>query len=309
MHPDDFREWVQVHKSREQVEKLVTEHEAVSRFVADGDYVAYDFSSLTRGPQALVREIIRQHKQNLWVCAEFTLHDSSLLVGAGCVDRIDVGFLGYGNYIGRAVVEGRVQVFEWTNGALAFRMLAGARGIPFMPMRSLLGTDTFLQSGAKVVEDPFGGDAVCLVPALNPDVFLVHVHQADVYGNARIFGTNLFALEGAMASKKVIVSAEEIIEPLEFRKEPAKTTIPYFLVSAVVHLPFGAYPGGVPGRYELDVEHIQRLNEIETEDHMRGYLDACVYGVKNHAEFLGQRVEWKRLADMVRRASIREGYG
>lgn len=309
IHPDDFRKWVQVHKSREQVEKLVTEHEAVSRFVADGDYVAYDFSSLTRGPQAIVREIIRQHKRNLWICAEFTLHDSSLLVGAGCADRIDVGFLGYGHYIGRAVVEGRVQVFEWTNGALAFRMLAGARGIPFMPMRNLLGTDTFLQSGAKVVEDPFGGDAVCLVPALNPDVFLVHVHQADVYGNARIFGTNLFALEGAMASKKVIVSAEEIIEPLEFRKEPAKTTIPYFLVSAVVHLPFGAYPGGVPARYELDVEHIQHLNEIETEDHMRGYLDACVYGVKDHAEFLGQRVGWKRLADMVRRASIREGYG
>jgi acyl CoA:acetate/3-ketoacid CoA transferase alpha subunit len=291
------------------VEKLVTEHEAVSRCVADGDYVAYDFSSLTRGPQALVREIIRQHKRNLWICAEFTLHDSSLLVGAGCVDRIDVGFLGYGNYIGRAVVEGRVQVFEWTNGALAFRMLAGARGIPFMPMRNLLGTDTFLQSGAKVVEDPFGGDAVCLVPALNPDVFLVHVHQADVYGNARIFGTNLFALEGAMASKKVIVSAEEIIEPLEFRKEPAKTTIPYFLVSAVVHLPFGAYPGGVPGRYELDVEHIQHLNEIETEDHMRGYLDSCVYSVGNHAEFLGRRVGWKRLTDMVCRASIKEGYG
>ncbi|MEE9138104.1 MAG: CoA transferase [candidate division NC10 bacterium] len=300
---------MQVHKSREPVEKLVTEHEAVSRCVADGDYVAYDFSSLTRGPQALVREIIRQHKRNLWICAEFTLHDSSLLVGAGCVDRIDVGFLGYGNYIGRAVVEGRVQVFEWTNGALAFRMLAGARGIPFMPMRNLLGTDTFLQSGAKVVEDPFGGDAVCLVPALNPDVFLVHVHQADVYGNARIFGTNLFALEGAMASKKVIVSAEEIIEPLEFRKEPAKTTIPYFLVSAVVHLPFGAYPGGVPGRYELDVEHIQHLNEIETEDHMRGYLDSCVYSVGNHAEFLGRRVGWKRLTDMVCRASIKEGYG
>ncbi|MEE8326201.1 MAG: CoA transferase [candidate division NC10 bacterium] len=309
IHPDDFREWVRVHKSREPVEKLVTEHEAVSRCVADGDYVAYDFSSLTRGPQALVREIIRQHKRNLWICAEFTLHDSSLLVGAGCADRIDVGFLGYGNYIGQAVVEGRVQVFEWTNGALAFRMLAGARGIPFMPMRNLLGTDTFLQSGAKVVEDPFGGDAVCLVPALNPDVFLVHVHQADVYGNARIFGTNLFALEGAMASKKVILFAEEIIEPLEFRKEPAKTTIPYFLVSAVVHLPFGAYPGGVPGRYELDIEHVQQLNGIETEEHMQAYLDSCVYSVRNHAEFLGQRVGWKRRAGVARRASIKEGYG
>ncbi|MFQ5656736.1 MAG: CoA transferase subunit A [Candidatus Methylomirabilales bacterium] len=308
MTPDDFREWVRFHKTPDPVEKLVTEHEAVSRFVADGDYLAYDFSSLTRGPQALIREIIRQRKRNLWVCAEFTLHESGLLVGAGCANRIDVGFLGYGSYIGRAVAEGKVKVHEWTNGALATRMLAGARGVPFMPIRNLLGTDTFAQSGAKVVEDPFTGEPVCLVPALNPDVFLVHVHQADVHGNARIFGTNLFALEAAMASKKVVVSAEEIIESLEFRKEPAKTTIPYFLVSAVVHLPFGAFPGGVPGRYELDLDHIQQLNSIETDDQMQAYLSEFVYGARDHAEFLEQKVGWDRLYDTVRRAGIKEGY-
>jgi glutaconate CoA-transferase, subunit A len=308
MHPDDFREWVRTHKGREPVTKLVTEHEAVSRCVADGDYIAYDFSSLTRGPQALVREIIRQRKKNLWICAEFTLHESTLLVGAGCADRIDVGFLGYGNYIGRAVVEGKVQVFEWTNGALALRMLAGARGIPFMPMRNLLGTDTFLQSGATIVEDPFTGDPVCLAPALNPDVSLIHVHQADMYGNARIFGTNLFALEAAMASKRVIVSTEEIVDPLEFRKDPAKTTIPHFLVSAVVHLPFGAYPGGVPGRYEMDLEHVQRLNAIETLEQVQGYLKDFVYGLENHTAFLERKVGEKQMADMIQRAAIQEGY-
>lgn len=306
--PDDFREWVRIHKRREPVEKLMTEQEAVSRFIADGDYIAYDFSSLTRGPQALVREIIRQRKRSLWICAEFTLHESTLLVGAGCVNRIDVGFLGYGKYIGRAVVEGKVQVFEWTNGTLAFRMLAGARGIPFMPTRNLLGTDTLLRSGGKVVEEPFTGGSICLVPALNPDVFLVHVHQADAYGNARIFGTNLFALEAAMASKKVIVSTEEIVDPLEFRREPARTTIPYFLVSAVVHLPFGAYPGGVPGRYEMDLEHIQLLNAIETEEQVQRYLEEYVYGVRTHADLLDQKVGWNRLADMIQRGSIKEGY-
>ena len=307
-HPDDFREWVRARKKREPEPKLLTEREAVARLVADGDYIAYDFSSLTRGPQALVREIIRQGRRNLWICAEFTLHDSSLLVGAGCCSRIDVGFLGYGNYIGRAVAEGKVEVFEWTNGALACRILAGARGIPFMPMRNLLATDTFERSGAKVVTDPFTGDPICLVPALNPDVFLVHVHQADIYGNARTFGTNLFALEGAMASKKVIVSTEEIIDSLEFRKEPAKTTIPYFLVNAVVHLPFGAYPGGVPGRYELDLEHIDRLNAIETDEQMHTYLEEFIYNVANHEEFLERRVGWIRLGDLIRRATIKEGY-
>ncbi|MCI0484245.1 MAG: CoA transferase subunit A [candidate division NC10 bacterium] len=307
-HPDDFREWVRENKKREAVEKLMTEREAVARLVADGDYIAYDFSSLTRGPQAMVREIIRQRRYGLWVCAEFTLHETALLVAAGCCSRIDVGFLGYGNYIGRAVAEGKVKVFEWTNGALASRMLAGARGIPFMPMRNLLGTDGVKYSGAKVVSDPFTGEPVCLVPALNPDVFLVHVHQADVYGNARIFGTNLFALEAAMAAKKVIVSAEEIIDPLEFRKEPAKTTIPYFLVSAVVHLPFGAYPGGVPGRYELDLEHIDKLNAIQTGEEMQGYLQEYIYGVQDHMEFLEKRVGWEKLQELIRKASIREGY-
>ena len=307
-HPDVFRDWVRQHKRREMVEKLLSEREAIARFVADGDYVAYDFSSLTRGPQALVREMIRQRRKDLWVCAEFTLHETALLVGAGCASRIDVGFLGYGSYIGRAVAEGRVRVYDWTNGTLASRMLAGARGIPFMPVRSLLGTDTLRHSGARVVRDPFTGDPICLVPALNPDVCLVHAHQADVFGNARIFGTNLFALEAAMAAKKVVLSTEEIVDPLEFRTDPARTTIPYFLVDAVVHLPFGAYPAGVQARYELDLEHIDKLNAIQTEEQMQAYLAEYVYGVEDHAEFLEKRVGWRRLQNLVARATIREGY-
>lgn len=306
--PDDFRDWVGRHKRREMVEKVMTEREAIARHVADGDYIAYDFSSLTRGPQALVREIIRQRRRDLWICAEFTLHETALLVGGGCASRIDVGFLGYGNYIGRAVSEGRVRVFDWTNGALAARMLAGARGVPFMPVRAMLGTDTLRRSGARVVQDPFTGHPICLVPALNPDVFLAHVHQADVFGNARIFGTNLFALEAALASRKVILSTEEIVDPLEFRKDPARTTIPYLLVDAVVHLPFGAYPAGVQARYELDLEHIDRLNAIQTEEQMQAYLAEYVYGVSDHAAFLDSKVGWRKLQDLVRRATIREGY-
>ncbi len=307
-HPDAFRDWVRQHKRREMVDKVMSERETIARYVADGDYIAYDFSSLTRGPQALVREIIRQRRKDLWVCAEFTLHETALLVGGGCAGRIDVGFLGYGNYIGRAVSEGRVRVFDWTNGALAARMLAGARGVPFMPVRTMLGTDTLRSSGARVVKDPFTGDPICLVPALNPDVFLVHVHQADVFGNARIFGTNLFALEAAMAAKTVILSTEEIVDPLEFRTDPARTTIPYFLVDAVVHLPFGAYPAGVQARYELDLEHIDALNAIQTEEQMQAYLSEYVYGMEDHAEFLDKKVGWRRLRELARRATIREGY-
>jgi glutaconate CoA-transferase subunit A len=308
IHPDDFRRWVKENKTREAVNKLMTEQETVARFVPDGAYIANDFSSLTRGPQALIREIIRQRKRDLWVCAVFTIYDSPLLVGAGCCTRIDVGFLGYGNYIGRAVSGGKVKVFDYTNGVLASRILAGARGIPFIPVRNFLGTDGLRYSGAKVINDPFTGEPVCLVPALNPDVFLVHVHQADVYGNARIFGTDLFTLEAAMASKRVIVSAEEIIEPLEFRKDPARTTIPYFLVDAVVHLPFGAYPGGLPGRYDLDLEYLDLLGAIQTDEEMQDYLEGHIYRMKDHLEFLQTKVGWPKLQDLMQKAAIKEGY-
>jgi len=307
-HPDEFRKYIRDKKNRKQTSKLLSEREAIEKYVGDGDYIVYDFSSLTRGPQALIREIIRQGKKDLWVGAEFTLHETPLLVGAGCATRIDVGFLGYGPYIGNAVCQGRVKVFEWTNGGIALRILAGSRGVPFIPTRDMLGSDNVKYSGAMVVEDPFTGEPVCLMPALNPDVALIHVHQADVYGNCRIFGTNLFALEAAMASKKVIVSTEEIVDTEEFRKQPQKTTIPYYCVDAVVHVPFGAYPGCMPGRYELDLEHIGMVNSIKNDEEMKKYLDEYIYGVKDHQDFLDRKVGSRKLKELIERARIKEGY-
>ena len=307
-HPDAFRRFVRDRKSRRPAPKLLSAKEAVASFVSDGDYIVYDFSSLTRGPQALVREIIRQRRKDLWIGAEFTLHESPLLVGAGCASRIDVGFLGYGSYIGRAVCEGRVKVYEWTNGGLALRLLAGARGVPFLPTRDLLGSDNLAVSSAKVVEDPYTGAPVCLVPALNPDVAFLHVHQADIHGNARIFGTNLFALEAAMASFRVVISAEEIVEPGEFRKDPMRTTIPYFLVDAVVHAPFGAYPGAMPARYEIDLAHVDILNAIDDDGKMGRYLAEYIDDVADHEEFLDRKVGARRMKELRLRASIVEGY-
>ena len=307
-HPDDFRRHVRDRRSRKPEPKLRTAREAVSDFVADGDYIVYDFSSLTRGPQSLIREVIRQRKRDLWIGAEFTLHESALLTGAGCATRIDVGFLGYGSYIGQAVCDGRLKVYDWTNGGLALRILAGARGVPFLPTRDLLGSDNLAVSAAKVIEDPYTGLPIALVPALNPDVAFLHAHQADRLGDCRIFGTNLFALEAALASFRVIVSAEEIVETDEFRKDPMRTTVPYFLVDAVVHAPFGAYPGAMPARYEIDLEHVDRLNAIRTDEQMGNYLEENVYSVADHEEFLDRRVGAKRMRELRRRATIIEGY-
>ena len=306
--PDTVRAWMRDHKRREFVDKTLTEAEAGRRFVADGDYVSFDFSSFTRGPLALIREIIRQGRRDLWYCAKFTLMESTLLAAAGALSRIDVGFMGLGDTLNRAVEEGKIKVTEWTNGTLTLRHLAGGMGVPFLPTRALLGTDTLKYSGAKVVRDPFGGKPIALVPAVTPDVGLIHVHQADVYGNARCFGPGVSPLETAAASRKVIISTDEIIDHDDIRKDPGKTTIPYYMVDAVVYAPFGAYPGGLPGVYEMDFEHFAEYNALERQGQLKSYLDKYVYSVGSHLEMLEKRVGLARLNDLRRRATIKEGY-
>jgi glutaconate CoA-transferase subunit A len=307
--PDALRAWMRDRKRRDFVDKTTTAREAVSRLVADGDYVSFDFSSYTRGPLVLVREIIRQRRRDLWYCAKFTLMESTLLVAAGAVSKIDVGFMGLGDSLNKAVERGEVQVSEWTNGTLTLRHLAGSMGVPFLPTRALLGTDTLRYSGAKVISDPFTGKPIALVPALNPDVGLVHVHQADVYGNARCFGPGVQPLETAMASRKVIISTDEIIDHDDIRKDPGRTTIPYYLVDAVVYAPYGAYPGGLPGVYEMDFEHFGEYFGLERQGRLAEYLDTYVYSVDSHEEMLEQRVGLRRLSGLRRRAVIKEGYG
>ena len=137
------------HKSRDFVDKTSTEAEAISRLVEDGDYVSFDFSSFTRGPLCLIREIIRQRRRNLWYCAKFTLMESTLLAAAGAVSKIDVGFMGLGETLNRAVERAEIQVCEWTNGTLTLRHLAGAMGVPFLPTRALLGSDTLTLLGSQ----------------------------------------------------------------------------------------------------------------------------------------------------------------
>jgi glutaconate CoA-transferase, subunit A len=306
--PDALRAWMRDRKRRDFVDKTTTAAEAVGRLVEDGDYVSFDFSSYTRGPLGLVREIIRQRRRDLWYCAKFTLMESTLLVAAGAVSKIDVGFMGLGDTLNKAVERGEVRVSEWTNGTLTLRHLAGAMGVPFLPTRALLGSDTLRYSGAKVIADPFTGKPIALVPALNPDIGLVHVHQSDVYGNARCFGPGVQPLETAMASRKVIISTDEIIDHDDIRKNPGRTTIPYYLVDAVVYAPYGAYPGGLPGVYEMDFEHFGEYFGLERQGRLGEYLEKYVYSVASHEEMLEQRVGLRRLSALRRQAVIKEGY-
>ena len=306
--PDEHRRYVRDHKDKRLVSKVMSEREAIERFVKNGDYLSYDCNLWNRGPAALMREVIRQRKRDLWIAAKFTAHDATILVAAGCVTRIDVGWMEVGRVIQEAQAAGRLQLFEWSNSALTYRHLAGALGVPFLPLRYLGGTDVFQTSGARLIDDPYTGQPVCLVPALNPDVALVHVNQCDEFGNARIFGAGISPVETAMASKKVILSTEEIVDSDEIRRHPQQTRIPYYVVDAVVHLPFGGYPGTVPGLYRADVEHLMECGVAQAQGKMEDYLEKWVYSVSSNQEMLDQHVGQEKLDAMRAAETIQEGY-
>lgn len=289
---DAFREWNRERKSRAMVDKLMTEEEAIGRFVTDGCYLGTELYGTVRAPMSLVRELIRQGKKDLRLVGQGVL-ETDLLLGAGVVEEMDLTYIGLELYgtsqvFRRAAESGRLKrIVEWSNGALTWRFKAAAMGVPFLPVRVMLGSDTFKYSAAKVAECPFTGQKVCLVPALILDVTLMHVHRADRYGNAQIDGISGFAHEIARASKRLIISAEEIIDTEEIRRYPERTIIPYFLVDAVVHAPFGSHPGEMAYLYARDEEQLREWVEAsKTEEGTQAYLDKYIYSLANHQEYL-----------------------
>jgi acyl CoA:acetate/3-ketoacid CoA transferase alpha subunit len=286
-----FRDWVHKKKSQAITEKLMSEQEAISKFVSDGDSIATELYGTVRAPMSLTREIIRQGKKHLKVAGQ-GITEIDFLLAADLVDTLDITYVawevyGISNVLRRAVESGRVKTADWSNGAMAWRFKAAAMGVPFIPITSMLGTDTFKYSAAKMVECPFTGQKVCLLPALFLDVGLIHVHRADKYGNCQIDGISGFAHELARASKKLIVSAEKIIDTEEIRKYPEQTIIPYYLVDAVVHAPFGSHPGEMCYLYWRDEEHLMKfLEESKDPAKTKAYLDKYIYGVKNQDEYI-----------------------
>ena len=289
---DEFREWNRTQKSRKLIDKRMTEQEAVSKFVYDGCYIGTELYGTVRAPMSLAREVVRQNKKDLRVCGQGVL-ELDLWLASGLVKKLDITYIGLEVYgtssaLRRAVESGQVEkCVEWSNGAITWRMKATAMGVPFLPTRSMLGTDTLAYSAAKVIEDPFTGIKVALLPALILDVALIHVHRADMYGNCQIEGISGFAAEMARACKRLIVSAEEIIHTEEIRKNPDRTIIPYYLVDAVVHAPYGSYPGEMAYNYGRDEPGIKEWVDMsKTAEGAKAYLDRYVYGVKNHDEYL-----------------------
>jgi glutaconate CoA-transferase, subunit A len=199
----------------------------------------------------------------------------------------------------RVMESGEVEFTEWSNYALAVRFKAAAMGLPFLPCRSMMGTDTFRHSAAKVIECPFTGEKLTALPALYPDVAAIHVHESDCYGNCRIRGTSVADLDIARAAKRLIITCERLIPNNDIRQEPTLTNIPFYCVDAVCEVPYGSYPGNMPYEYFSDEEHIKLWLDVERDqDRYQNFLDNFVFGVRDFHEYLQRCGGLRRMQEL-----------
>jgi len=283
------------------MKKLMPLSKAISENVQDGDTLyAAGFTHLI--PFAAGHEIIRQHKHDL-VLARATpdlIYDQ--LVAAGCARKVIFSYMGNPGVgslrIVRAEIEaGRLDWEEYSHFGMISRLQAGAAGLPFMPMNQTAATDLERSNPLiRRVSDPYSGKEVVVVPALCPDVAIVHVQRADREGNAHLWGIVGEQKEVAFAAKRLILTAEEIVDQAIIRSDPNRTLIPGFIVSAVCHVPFASHPSYAQGYYDRDNDFYLKWDKIsESSSAVRSYLDEWVYGVKDRGEY------WKKLGPAVHR--------
>ncbi len=296
--------------------KRIPLSEAISKFVNDGDLVyAAGFTHLI--PFAAGHEIIRQRKRDLTLARATPDLIYDQMVAAGCARKVIFSYMGNPGVgslrIVRAALEkGQIEWEEYSHFGMITRLQAGASGLPFLPMNQTGAHDLERANpNIKRIPDPYGGPDVIVVPALHPDVAIVHVQRADAEGNAHLWGIIGEQKEAAFAAKKVILTAEEIVEPEVIRSDPNRTMIPSIIVSAVCHVPFACHPSYAQGYYDRDNEFYLQWDKIsESPDSVKQYLDEWVYGVKDREAYwkkLGAKTH-KRLK-IARRMSAPINYG
>jgi len=276
--------------------KCVSIQEAVS-LIKDGDNLSLSGFAHSLAPIAFVHEIIRQGRKNLELTSMGECWAADLLSGAGRLCRVRISnymFEGFGRCMNfsRAVQSGSLEVEDYSHFGITSRLMASALGVSYLPTKVMSGTDllniiSFDQDKYKKAECPFTGEPYILVRAIEPDVAVIHASRADDEGNVQIFGMTSIIDEQARASKKVIVSVEEIVERSEIARHPELTILPGFLVDAVVKIPFGAHPVGMFRYYNYDHDHIQQYwDSSRSEESSKQYLDTYIYNTKDHWEYL-----------------------
>jgi len=277
--------------------EVTTLAEAVAS-IPSGSHVALSGFAITRCTMAFAREVIRQRVKGLTISQCVGAMDVDMLVGAGAVERIIYGGGSLDRFgrlacVNRGIEDGSLRAEEYSSLSIAFRYLAGSLGLPFMPIRSLRGSDVLRQieertgSDVATMTDPFTGESWLVLKPLLPDVAVVQVQTADEEGNAWIMGPRWDNAEQAKAAKRTIVITERVVSGDVIRQNAERTVIPGLLVSHVVELPFAAHPTSVYGVYDYDAEQIERYVEAtRTPQSFATFLDEYVYGVKDHWDYL-----------------------
>jgi len=288
----------------------MTVGEAIERFVTDGCQLAVGGFTITRNPMAAVYEIVRRRVKDLHLVAHSNGQALDVLIGAGCVRRLDIAYGGNGRFaptcirFRKAIERGELQVEDYTNNMMSLRFLAGALNVPFLPSKSALGTDVIAREGfppelrgtdgvpskkVVVIDNPFGDgdDQVVLVPALTPDVSIIHAQQVSTDGTVRIKGLTFADLEQCKAAGAVIVTCEEIVPESYLRLDPDQNALPPFLVDAVVPVPFGAHPTACRYFYDYDPAHLNHYKVVAKDDETwAAWLEEWVYGVESRDAYL-----------------------
>jgi len=315
--------------------EILSLEEAVKKYTYDGMTIGFSgFTAGTRNPVAFAWEMIRQERKDLHCIDRHGSVCTFLLNAAKRMRIYETDWYGWGELAGkldlnfeRRYKEGSILAEEYAHGATAFRMLAGALGIPFIPYYAPMGSDLYnpeydrlgkegLRDGSNpripkkkfdYLEDPFYGDGkVVLLPAARPEVAVIHVGQAGEKGTARWRGVASLDKELALAADKVIIVCEEIVPESMLRQYPESNQIPYFIVDCIVELPFGAYPTGNPYYYDYDMQFMQQMQAASrTEEGMNQWLDEWVFGPKDWRDFLN-KLGANKIADL--RADSLTGY-
>jgi glutaconate CoA-transferase subunit A len=294
------------------VSKVVDLAEAMRRHVPDGAVVAIGTALECLIPFAAAHELVRQGRRDLGLVGPISDICFDQLIAAGCARRVVAAWVGnvqHGSGYGfrRALEDGvprPIVVEDHSNFTVALALEAAAQGVPYLPTRTLLGSDVLARSaGLRVAPCPFTGQPLVLVPALAPDVAILHVQRADADGNAHVWGPTGVSAAAAKASRRVVVIAEELVAPEVIRSDPNRVLVPGFLVTAVVHLPWGAHPSPVQGHYHRDhAVYTDYHAATATAEGARAWLEQWVLGVPDHAAYL-EKIGRRRLEALRPRAA------
>jgi len=297
-------------RDRRLLPKVMTLAQAAER-VADGESLGIGGSMMSRTPMAMLWQLMRAGRKNLICSRPIVTSEGDLLLGSGLSRHIITSWFSQGIMWGVSKVmrhhieKGLAHYDQWSHLALGMRWRAGAMGVPFLPTRTMLGSDVHkVREDTATIQCPFTGEQILLIPALNPNVAIVHVHRCDAYGNAQIDGLQFMDIDLAMAADRVILTTERIVPNEEIRRTPDQTKIAFFCVDAVVEVPFGSAPHECYGLYEPMMKHLNAFTNAVNADPVGGmkeYLDRYVYAPKDWHAYL-ELIGMDEVRDVTRRA-------